>query len=144
MIYLLFMTLLASAQQPTEIKSENSVENKEDALTLQGSLNFRDPFKKFTPKDDGIRTDTPEIQRYAIESFKLVGVISGTKKNKAMLSGPDGKLHIVTENLKIGNRKGVVKSIEPGIVKIEEKVLNILGEEEKVESSIQFNKDKKI
>ena len=114
--------------------------NTEPELTIESSLKMRDPFQrpklKLVDGSEGGRI--PPLQRFSTEEFRLVGVISGTKKNKAMLSGPDGKLHIVTEEAKIGTRKGVVKHIEKNHVIVEEKVINILGQEEKSETSIEF------
>lgn len=114
-------------------------------LTLENSLKLRDPFAVF--KDDILMnpqlSSLPELERYPLDRFRLIGVIVGTKKNKAMLVSPDGKMHIVSENVKIGVRNGRVKSILEGNILVEEKIMNILGKEEKIISKIEIeNKDK--
>jgi Tfp pilus assembly protein PilP len=117
---------------------------EEPAITLENSLTLRDPFRQPQMKlanevNEGGRV--PELERFQIEQFKLMGIITGPKKNRAMVSSPEGKIFIVSEEMRIGSRRGTVKQIRPNAVIVEEKVVNILGQEERLETSIQF-KDK--
>ncbi|MGE4231957.1 MAG: pilus assembly protein PilP [Bacteriovoracia bacterium] len=111
----------------------------EDVMSIENFLNLRDPFRKYVPKTDLAGDDkTPELQRYSTEDFQLVGIITGPKKIKALLTSPDGRMHIVTERARIGQRKGVVKRITPQTVSVEEKVLNLLGREERITTVLHF------
>lgn len=118
---------------------------KDDAeISLESSLTLRDPFRQpqmkiATEVNEGGKV--PELERFQVDQFRLMGIITGPKKHKAMLAGPDGKIFIVSESMRLGSRRGLVKKISSGGVLIEEKVVNILGQEERVETSIQF-KDK--
>lgn len=80
----------------------------------------------------------PELERFDLDKWSLVGVITGPKKSKAMVVSPSGKMHIVEEDVHIGTRHGFIKKIVPGAISVEEKVVNLLGQEEKVETVIQF------
>ncbi len=147
----LFLSVLSWAQTQTapvktqEAAPEIVTENSNAPLTLEESLKLRDPF---SPLEMDLAAQfenslIPELERYPVDKFRLIGIITGTKKNKAMLLTPDGKIHIVTENTKIGLRQGRVTMITRGSIRVEERVLNILGQAEKVISKIELeDKDK--
>lgn len=143
-----------AAKQETDKKEAGKTEDEktepafeiskpaEPPISLEASMSLRDPFRRPVlragdGKDEGGKV--PELERYSVDEFKLVGVITGTRKNKAMLVTPDGKMHIVSESARIGLRHGVIKKIVPGKVDIEEKSVNILGEEEKSETTIELS-----
>lgn len=114
-------------------------------INLEKSLNLRDPFRR--PKmgaavgsEGGV---VPDLERFGVDQFRLVGVITGMKRSKALITDPDGKIFIVSDGTRIGTRKGTVKRIAPGKVSVEERVVNILGQEEKVESVIIFKEKPK-
>lgn len=117
---------------------------KNPSLTIESSLNLRDPFSRLVQKDgEGIAdTQIPELERHDIDKLKLVGVITGPRKNKALIMTPDSKMHVVAENAVLGTRKGHVVRIERDGVVVHEKVVNLLGQEESVESTIEFTKKK--
>ena len=150
-IYILSAFSLVWAQPQTEVQPSQPVSSPvlsvgDTTITLENSLALRDPFRqpKLKVASDVNEGGTiPELERFEVEQFKLIGVISGLKKNKALLTSPDGKMHIVSENMRLGNRHGLIRKIAPGTVLIEEKVVNLLGQEEKIQMSIQFkDKDK--
>jgi Tfp pilus assembly protein PilP len=130
--------------QPTQDTNVNPVkEQHEDAaFTLENSLSLRDPFRKYTPKvENGEDTQGPiaDQLKFELDKFKLIGVINGPRKNKAMLATPEGKMVIVTEKDQLGVRKGLVTKIGPGLLTVEEKIVNLLGQEEKVETVIEMS-----
>jgi len=92
---------------------------------------IRDPFKR---PDIKVILGTPksDLELFPTEQFKMVGVISGPDHKRAMLLGPDGTNYLVSENTKIGTRKGVILKITTSLVQVRERVINILGEEEPV------------
>ncbi len=140
--------------QTTQPESNKGVQNQtpntiqilgDSPLTLEASLRLRDPFKQ--PMLKSLKQDDigniPEIEKYPIDQFKLIGVVTGTKKNKAMLMGPNNKLHIIGEKDSIGNRKGYVKKIAKNRIIFEEKMINILGKEERTETVLEFSETEK-
>lgn len=110
--------------------------------TIENSLSIRDPFQKRLAPDNVNIAALPELERYDLDSFRLVGVITGPHRAKAMVTGPSNKMYVVEENTHIGLRHGFIKKIAPGVIYVEEKVINLLGQEESIETAIEF-KDKK-
>jgi Tfp pilus assembly protein PilP len=105
-------------------------------------MKLRDPFKM----PELAHGDTvSELETIPLEKFKMVGVVTGPKHVKAMLIGPDGKIFYVGEKTHIGVRKGTIKKISSRAVFVEEKIVNILGQEEVMVTEIKLvdlNKDK--
>jgi hypothetical protein len=101
-------------------------------------LSIRDPFK--APEIQSA-DETPKgpLERIPIDRFKLLGVITGPDRFRAMLQDPDGQTHLVSERMKIGNRQGVVKKITSKGLWIQEKVVNVLGQEEKVDTVLKLD-----
>jgi Tfp pilus assembly protein PilP len=105
-------------------------------------LKVRDPFKrpvlttsKGKPKGD--------LELFAVEQFKLVGVITGPMKIRAMVEAPNGKTYFVSEKQKIGQRNGVVKKITPLAVLVRETMVNVVGREEEIDFEIRLPEDLK-
>ncbi len=123
---------------------ENGAEKKEDdtaaeILSAQESLNLRDPFSRPLKYADSLAaSDVPELQRYALDQIKIVGIITGPKKAKALISTPNQKMHIVQVGDKIGNRSGVVRQIRDTSVTVREKVQNVLGNDEDLDSILKY------
>ena len=136
-ILLLLATLIQVAHAQPNPASQVSIQVPQN---LEGTLKMRDPFRRFMPKKDRneLASVLPDIEKFTVEQFRLIGVITGPKKHKALLSGPNGKIHILGESAKIGPRKGVIKKITGNSIWVEEKVINILGEEERIETTIEL------
>ena len=60
------------------------------------------------------------LQRYDLDSLKLVGVLWGQLGNKALIQAPDGKGYTVTVNTLVGSRGGVIKEIQADRLIVEE------------------------
>ncbi len=129
----------ASAQQPTEIVQaaiQPSAEARPAAKVAeeQGDPNDqRDPFRPFTLD---LRPDTSEeailtpLQRYELAQLRLAGVVVDLDPPRAMVQDNSGMGFIVMPGTPIGRRRGVVKSIEPRRVIVEETVLDFYGQEQ--------------
>lgn len=129
----------ASAQQPTEIVQaaiQPSAEARPAAKVAeeQGDPNDqRDPFRPFTLD---LRPDTSEeailtpLQRYELAQLRLAGVVADLDPPRAMVQDNSGMGFIVMPGTPIGRRRGVVKSIEPRRVIVEETVLDFYGQEQ--------------
>ncbi len=105
-------------------------------------LQLRDPFKRpFLPVlGSGPKS---ELERFPIEQFKMIGVVTGPDKVRAMLYGPNGKTYFVAKSMKIGIRSGVINRITPDGVHVRERVINVLGQVESVENVIPLVPEKK-
>ena len=133
----------AEGDKPSAEANEPPKPGAED-YTLENSLNIRDPFRRAMPRASLAQDDNGnDLEKYEIDKFKLVGVITGPKRHKALLTTPSGKMHVVSESMRIGNRRGVIKKIAPGTITVEEKLVNILGQEEVIETNIDFKSGEK-
>lgn len=134
-IYQLSLTTLNAA---TEV---NRFFDKVEAPPSSDMLQLRDPFKSPSLQMlDGI--PKTELETIPIDQFKLLAVITGPERMRAMLSNQAGKNFFVGLGTKIGVRKGVVRKISRASVKVRERVVNILGQEENVETEIKLPDNK--
>lgn len=92
-------------------------------------LRSRDPFLR-PAVIAGPNDNRSELEMFPLEQLRLVGIITGPNKMRAMLVAPNGKTYLVFENMKIGLRRGVVRKITSRAVFIREKIVNLLGKEE--------------
>ncbi|MBS1963940.1 MAG: pilus assembly protein PilP [Bdellovibrionales bacterium] len=95
---------------------------------------FRDPFKEPSVVEQAVTKS--ELERYPITDFKVVAIITGPIRMRAMLTAPDGKTHYVSEHMKIGTRDGEIVKITTKSIVVREKVVNPLGEVEQFDSEI--------
>lgn len=102
-------------------------------------LKIRDPFKRPEIKRVYVAPASP-LETFPIEQLKMVGVLTGPERLRAMVLGPDGKTYFVTEKMKVGNKGGLVRKITPDAVFVREKFLNLLGREEFYDFQISFTK----
>jgi Tfp pilus assembly protein PilP len=125
---------------PGETVQQASAQS-EDAFSLREDLfKLRDPFKmpeieiaRIIPKSD--------LERFPVDAYKLVGVLTGPDRLRALLLAPDGKSYFVSEKMKIGVRGGVIRKITPDVVMVREKFVNVVGQEESIESEIRMASD---
>ncbi len=113
-------------------------EKDSPSFTIENSLTIRDPFRRPAPPGSANDLTIPELERFELEKYKLVGVMTGPKKPKALIVAPSGKMHIIDASTRIGTRHGVVRQIMQGAISVEEKVVNLLGQEENIETLIEM------
>lgn len=107
----------------------------------------RDPFRPFTL--DLQHAEAPEaeilspLQRYEIAQLKLTGLVLDLRPPRAMLQDNSGMGYIVTPGTPIGRRHGVVKSIEPGRLVVEETVLDYYGRQQPHQVVVEMPRDDK-
>ncbi len=124
-----------SANKPVVIDDLSAI--SKDELTR-----LRDPFKRMvTPKmAEAPRTD---LEAYPIDQFKLIGVLRGLDRPRAMLSGPNGHTFFVSENQRMGNRKGLIRKITETSLIVREKFVNVIGKEENLDIELKLAGDGK-
>ncbi|MGH7789700.1 MAG: pilus assembly protein PilP, partial [Candidatus Binatia bacterium] len=105
----------------------------------------RDPFRPFTltlrPVNDDGEILTP-LQRFELAQLRLAGVVLEMSPPRAMLQDNSGMGFIVTPGTPIGRRRGVVKTIEPRRIVIEEHGLDYYGREQVSQVVIEMADEK--
>lgn len=106
----------------------------------------RDPFRPFTLD---LRGETHEseiltpLQRYELPQLRLAAVVLDLSPPRAMLQDNSGMGYIVTPGTPIGRRRGVVKSIEPRRLVVEERIVDYYGREQTHQVLIEMPKEDK-
>ncbi len=91
----------------------------------------RDPFLSpfhVAPEQDVVASSTTPLQRFDLGQLKLVGVIWEASRPKALIEDRDGLGYIVEAGTLIGANGGVIRTIEPERVVIEEYETDFSGE----------------
>lgn len=104
----------------------------------------RDPFRPFTLDLRGDVQDVEilsPLQRFEIAQLKLTGLVLDMAPPRAMLQDNSGMGFIITPGTPIGRRHGVVKSIEPGRVVVEEMVLDYYGRQQTHQVVMEMPRD---
>lgn len=98
--------------------------------------NRRDPFKPLIAmtsepsKEQARRIDDRNllpIQRYEVERFRVTGIITGLKENRAMIMDPDGKGYVARVGMKIGPNDGRIVRITPQGIEVDENFRDDFG-----------------
>lgn len=99
--------------------------------TRYDPVRHRDPFRppSIGANSAGASSRTP-LERYDLGQLKLVGVVWEEGAASAMVEDSAGKGYIVGTGTLIGSSGGVVRSVEPHRILIEENITNFYGEKE--------------
>lgn len=102
------------------------------------AMEMRDPFKR--PFVAGTTPVAPlsELEIFGVDQFKMVGVITGADRLRAILLDPSGKSHFVSEKMRIGTRKGYIREIRSDLIVVREKITNAIGREEALDTEIRL------
>jgi len=97
---------------------------------------LRDPFQPFikleTKKKVRPQVFVPKtpLQRYATEELHLVGIIWGEAgRARALIEDPEGKGYVVGTGTLVGDRGGRIVRIQPEEAVVEERAVDLFGEE---------------
>jgi type IV pilus assembly protein PilP len=92
--------------------------------------NKKDPFKPFIVVKveskrslDSIKKaqhDSLPIHSFEVNQFKLIGIVSGGRENKAMVTDPGGKGYVLKVGMSIGKNNGKIISINSNGVDVVE------------------------
>lgn len=107
-----------------------------DLSSIENVKQMRDPFHP--PLIFTRPTSKSELEQFPTTQYTIVAVITGPRKLRALITAPSGKNYVISEKDKIGQREGVVKKITTEWIRVQEKVVNALGEEEGVTTYIRF------
>ncbi|MBC7691104.1 MAG: pilus assembly protein PilP [Methylotenera sp.] len=100
-------------------------------------LTVRDPFKRPEMPKTKIAIKS-ELEKFPTTDYKMVGVLTGPEKMRAMVKAPDGRTYFVYESMKMGIREGVIRKITTETILVREKIVNILGQEENIDTELQL------
>lgn len=122
-----------------------------DKTKIDKPFELRDPFKApqskvekssdrggFQITGKGQYTNIVENTVKSVEDIKLVGVLIG-KERRAMVNSGKGII-ILKEGMKIGDDGAELKAILPGGIILVEKIVNVYGQEEYLETVIPISK----
>ncbi len=62
------------------------------------------------------------LQRFELDQLELVGIIWDVSRPKAMIKDPNGTLHVVEANSKVGRNNGYVAVIREGEIVVVEPI----------------------
>ena len=121
-----------------------------DKTKLKNPFSLRDPFKApFAAKartkkekfeDEGVFSNIPSIEGIELNKIKITGVFLG-KNRRAIAKINDKDTVILTEGMTLGKDKAELKAILPGGIVLVEKIVNVYGQEEYLETIIPIADD---
>lgn len=100
--------------------------------TARELLKLRDPFRIPNGLKKQAAENVPDLERFPVHDFKVLGIMTGPKNLRAMLRGPNGNTYFVTKDDRIGTREGVIQEITNEEVRVQEQIVNVLGEKEAI------------
>lgn len=103
-------------------------------------LKKRDSKKSSTPVKAGVFTNVPEIQTTNLDEVKITGVLIGAERRAFVKLGDQGPTYTIKEGMTLGPNQAEIKAILPGGIILAEKVVNIYGETEYLETVIPISK----
>lgn len=120
---------------------------------IDDPMKLRDPFRSKELKGskdakisssggirNGIFTNLNSIENVPLSQIKITGVIIG-KDRRAIAQIQGGKTGIILkEGMRIGEDKAELKAILPGGIVLVEKIVNVYGQEEYLETVIPISK----
>jgi Tfp pilus assembly protein PilP len=147
LLLLIFKISLVQAQP--SLKRNNIFKDK---TTIDNPFELRDPFRppiirserKEGRQDkaglrDGTYTNISNIGEIDIDKMRIVGVMVG--KERRALARVDGKsdVFVLREGMRLGRDNAELKAIHPGGIIFVEKLVNVYGEEEYLETVIPIS-----
>lgn len=136
----------------TEISLSNDV--FEGKTSIENPFELRDPFvppkiksvqkKKITSKKaDGVfdnRQRIDSVKSYKLDEISIVGVVIGKERRVSIKLSKENDVFVLKEGDKLGQNKAEIKAILPGGIILVEKVSNIYGEDEYIETVIPISR----
>lgn len=127
-----------------------------DKTKIDNPFNLRDPFKAPINKNDRKDKDRgwesrgkgqysnigeTALDQLNVGQIRVVGVLIGKERRALVNLGKENKqIVILKEGMKIGPEAAELKAILPGGIVLVEKIVNVYGEEEYLETVIPISK----
>lgn len=124
-----------------------------DKTSIENPFDLRDPFKapiskRFSQREtdtnqksiDGVYTNIAPTGEIELSKLTIVGVIIGKERYAlAKIEGRKDTIKLI-EGARIGKDRAELKAIHPGGIILVEKLVNVYGEEEYLETVIPISK----
>lgn len=113
------------ADQDVDAVTAPSVPIFSDVNYVYDSAGKRDPFEPYRKakgvvvKRVDIETRDP-LQMYPTDKYSVIGILWEVNKPRAMVRDPDGVVHVVVKNTRIGKNEGYVAVIREGEIVVVE------------------------
>lgn len=123
-----------------EFKSKTRIENPfdlRDPFKRPLAKNGRDSRASVTSVRDGVFTNVPPIGELSVDKIQVVGVLIGKDRRAMVRVG--GAVVVLKEGMRIGKDGAELKAIHPGGIILVEKLVNVYGEEEYLETVIPIS-----
>lgn len=115
---------------------------------------LRDPFEmkikeklakksqnQVTKSDNGVYSNIPQIGIVDLDKIEIIGVMVGANRSAVVkVDGNDQETFVLKEGMKLGKNQAEIKAILPGGIVLVEKLTNIYGDEEYLETVIPISK----
>ncbi len=126
-----------------------------DKTKIDNPFNLRDPFKAPLLKGEGKRSgrgfeitgkgqysniSEAPLEQLNVSNLKVLGVLIGKERRAMVSSGEKSRVLILKEGMKIGPEGTELKAILPGGIVLVEKIVNVYGEEEFLETVVPISK----
>ena len=157
MAWLLVVTTSFLISSSFAVSTKSAKNFFKDKSKIEDPFSLRDPFllpplKKESKKENKVEKlelnekgefsnvkETP-LEQISISDIKVVGVLIGKERRAMVSSGKEGsKVIILKEGMKIGPEETELKAILPGGIVLVEKITNVYGEEEFLETVIPIS-----
>lgn len=144
------LLLLCSLLSVNSVWAQDNIERFfKDKTKLENPLELRDPFRapvvkfKKESKSDRANQDPEELlQSVNVADIRVQGVLVGKERRALVKFNSNDKMPavIIKEGYRIGPDRVEVKAILPGGVILVEKMINVYGQEEYLETVIPISK----
>ncbi len=121
-------TEIVAAPEPDAAAADDGAADEDG----DGEGKPRDPFRPFMLNRIGRKRTVPKrgVTAYELRQLRLVGVLLDMNPPRALLQDSGGMGYVITPGMQVGRRGGVVTSIEPGRIVVEEKTIDFYGREQ--------------
>lgn len=118
---------------------------------IEEPFKLRDPFQPLklkkpvkrtstTPYRKGVFTNVPQINNVTLDKIRVTGVLVGPERRAFLKIENSKETYTLKEGMTLGANDAEVKAILPGGIILVEKVTNIYGEVEYLETVIPISK----
>jgi type IV pilus assembly protein PilP len=112
--------------KPAVQKQSSSAKVAENLLPQFNFSAKKDPFKALVDESPPAKArlsaakgfETLPIQRYEVTKFRISGIITGLKENRALIIDPTGKGYVVKEGMLIGDGDGRITRITSTFIEV--------------------------
>jgi type IV pilus assembly protein PilP len=147
----IFLMTTGAHAAPTKDPLTDFFKNK---TKIDKPFELRDPFKQPVSKaeekkseksgyyvnEKGLYSNISEQTIKNVQDIKVLGVLIG-RERRVMVAGPkQGSIIVLKEGSKIGEEGAELKAILPGGIILVEKIVNVYGQEEYLETVIPISK----